>query len=105
MKIKPCFGTIGTKATFAFFGTIFQFQGKCKQRLLLNRTPVLQLKQVLQVAPEPNIWFYDILKNLTPTPFNFFHQNIETMLRTKFRMAKLVELHKWKSEAGSVGLL
>jgi hypothetical protein len=41
-------------ATFAFFGTLFQFHGKCKHGLPMNRTPVLALKQFLLMAHEPN---------------------------------------------------
>ena len=41
-KIKLYFGNRERNATFAFFETLFQFQGKCKHELLLNRTPVLQ---------------------------------------------------------------
>jgi hypothetical protein len=59
-----------------FFRTLFQFQGKCNQEFLLNRYTVLQLKQVLLIALEPNTWSYNIL--YTPphhpfTIFKFFH--------------------------------
>ncbi len=58
--------------TLAFFGTLFQFQGKCNQEFLLNRYTVLQLKQVLLIALEPNTWFYNIVHHPF-TIFKFFH--------------------------------